>query len=220
MAYNRPLSPPPPLPSPQLLPTSLPSPPTPTLHSKSSRRRLRLQSQPASPPIPPRLIGSPLLEKPSNTRRSHDRIDDQAKAALWVDGDEFGSTRSEEEQKSARSIAPPLSLPPSKRARRVIPIHTSYISPPPSPQLCSPAPPVPPIPAFALSASDKKPVLHTPPPLPTWPSKIIPEFTPTCAERTAMRRNRGLSAPQGRPGMTCTQFMAMHTPPRRMGIRT
>jgi hypothetical protein len=91
--------------------------------------------------------------------------------------------------------------------------------PPPSPKLCSPTPPVPPIPAFALIAGDKKPVLHIPPPPPTWPAKIIPEFTPTCAERIESRRKRGLSVPHSRPGLTCSQFMTMHSSPRRMGIK-
>jgi hypothetical protein len=220
MSYIRPQSPPPPVPSPQLLPTPLPSPPA---LSRVSRRRLRMVSQPtrpASPPIPPRLIGSPLLEKTLTTSRSFERIDDEAKAALWVDGHEFGSSRTHWDHKETTpSAGPSLSVGPTKRTRRVPPIHTSYLSPPPSPKLCSPTPPVPPIPAFALIAGDKKPVLHIPPPPPTWPAKIIPEFTPTCAERIESRRKRGLSVPHSRPGLTCSQFMTMHSSPRRMGIK-
>jgi hypothetical protein len=77
---------------------------------------------------------------------------------------------------------------------------------------------VPPIPAFLLSADHKRPVLHTPPPLPTWPAKIVP--APCHPERHAFRRKRGLSAPHhhGRAaGLTCSQFMAMRNEPRRMG---
>lgn len=211
MTYSRAMSPPPPCPSPQLNPTPLPSPPT----LRVSRRRGQRSSPRSSPPISPRLLGSPLLIKTINTSRSYERINAEAKATLWVDGDEFGSDRADKEQMTPR---PSPNTTPRKRAVRRCPsVHTAYHSPPPSPTISSPPPPVPPIPAFALSASDKKPVLHTPPPLPTWPAKIIPEYSLECAERVMMRRKRGLSAPSGRAGMTCSQFLAMHNPHRSAG---
>lgn len=219
--YSRSLSPPPPLPSPQLLPTSLPSPPT-FPGSRLPRRRLHILSQPSSPaPIPPRLIGSPLLNKTLNISRSFERINEEAKATLWVDGDEFGSNRPESERMKDKEQYKLLSSPsfPSKRAsRRPSPVHIPYHSPPPSPTITSPPPPVPPIPAFLLSAYHKKPVLHTPPSLPTWPAKIVP--VPCHPERHTLRRKRGLSAPHhhGRAaGLTCSQFMTMRNEPRRMG---
>lgn len=215
-------SPPPPLPSPQLLPTPLPSPPT--FSARLPRRRLHILSQPSSPaPIPPRLIGSPLLNKTLNTSRSYERIDEKAKATLWVDGDEFGSNRSESDRikgkdKEQRNPYASPSFPPNKRAtRRPSPIHIIYHSPPPSPSITSPPPPVPPIPAFLLSHEHKKPILHTPP-MPSWPAKIIP-CQPERYSIT-LRRKRGLSAPHhyGRAaGLTCSQFMAMRNEPRRVG---
>lgn len=197
MSYSRPMSPPPPCPSPQLHPTPLPSPPV--FRPGRSRRTQR-----TTPPISPRILGSPLLSKQLNTARSYERINEKAKATLWVDGDEFGSDRPECD-KEQRNSAP---TPPRRRVvtRRQSALHIRTHSPPPSPTLRSPPPPVPPIPAFALSLTDKKPVLHTPPPLPTWPAKIIPDYSPEGAERAMMRRKRGVSAPY----VTCSQFMAMH----------
>jgi hypothetical protein len=213
------------LPSPQLLPTPLPSPPT--FSGGLPRRRLHILSQPNPPPIPPRLIGSPLLNKTLNTSQSYERIDEKAKATLWVDGDEFGSNRSEnrsDDQQckplSSPSLPPTIPTPNKRITRRPSPVHTinSYHSPPPSPSITSPPPPVPPLPAFVLHADHKKPVLHAPPPLPVWPAKIIPDVRPCAAERYALRRKRGLSTPHPRAaGLTCSQFMAMHNEPRRLG---
>ena len=185
-SYSRPISPPPPCPSPELHPSPLPSPPV-------LRVRNRHKPKAISPPV--------LLSKQFNTTRSCERIDENAKATLWLDGDEFGSDRPVE-QKSP--VAP---SPIRKRVtRRQSSLHIRTHSPPPSPTLRSPPPPVPPIPAFALNSTDKKPVLHTPPPLPTWPAKIIPDYSLEGAERAMMRRKRGMSAPY----VTCSQFMAIH----------
>lgn len=165
--HSRPVSPPPPCPSPELQPSPLPSPP---------------------------VLKARLLAKQLST--THERINEKAKATLWLDGDEFGSDK---------PVQPAAPSPVRKRvARRQSSLHIRTCSPPPSPTLCSPPPPVPPIPAFALSSTDKKSELPTPPPLPTWPAKIIPEYSLEGAERAMMRRKRGASA------VTCSQFMVMH----------
>ncbi|KAF7789118.1 hypothetical protein EIP86_000053 [Pleurotus ostreatoroseus] len=55
--------------------------------SSSHRARLYLPQSPAAPPIPPRLVGSPLLTtlaQPTGCRAA-------ARQQMWIDGDEFGA---------------------------------------------------------------------------------------------------------------------------------
>ncbi|KAJ3789469.1 hypothetical protein GGU10DRAFT_49112 [Lentinula aff. detonsa] len=78
--------------------------------------------------------------------------------------------------------------------RRSLQFAIPYRSPPASPTLASPPPPVPPIPAFALDSGKSRPHQSTPPPPPPRPTRD-PRRDP----------QDGLA----RGGMTCTQFMSM-----------
>jgi hypothetical protein len=97
-----------------------------------------------------------------------------------------------------------------------------YRSPPASPTLSSPPPPVPPIPEFVLSPTDKKPVLHSPAPtrvnhiyLPEWEQfTVTPDFAQSPRKtRTSMSgRRSGGAAPAA---MTCSTFFALHNQNQR-----
>ncbi|KAH7887639.1 hypothetical protein F5I97DRAFT_1861769 [Phlebopus sp. FC_14] len=196
MSFPRSPSPPPPMPSPQFLPTPLPSPPP--LTTKPSVSRLTMHPQ-RSPPIPPTLIGSPLLQKTLNSARSHDRLDHRAKARLFGDDDDFGTRKQSENRRC--SLASP------RHTKRVV---ARCRSPPPSPAIASPPPPVPPIPAFMLAPTDKKSVLRA---APTHPSRPVTGTRPEHPHHTSRRRCP--STPQPGHAITCMQFFAMHNPSRR-----
>ncbi|KAL4076093.1 hypothetical protein V8B97DRAFT_1924296 [Scleroderma yunnanense] len=206
MSFVRSSSPPPPLPSPQLIPASLPSPPP--LSKRSSKTHL---SQHSSPPSPFSPIGDSLIPKTITSFRSHERLDRRAKAGLFGDDDDFGTCRSSPYRRLV-AIHPssPRTLKriqgnPSLRCR----------SPPPSPAVASPPPPVPPIPSFMLAPTDKKSVLQPVSKRSTAHQAIFdryidhhhtPEHTPDCS------RKRCESTPNA---MTCMQFFAIHNSSRR-----
>ncbi|KAJ6539481.1 hypothetical protein B0H19DRAFT_1269790 [Mycena capillaripes] len=107
--------------------------------------------------------------------------------------------------------------------RRTLSFAVPYRSPPASPTISSPPPPVPPIPEFVLSPTDKKPVLHSPASAPTRVNHIyLPEWeqftvAPDVAPRktrTSMsgRRTGGLASPAA---MTCSTFFALHNQNQR-----
>ncbi|KAJ3739503.1 hypothetical protein DFH05DRAFT_1513609 [Lentinula detonsa] len=81
--------------------------------------------------------------------------------------------------------------------RRSLQFAIPYRSPPASPTLASPPPPVPPIPAFALDSGKSRPHQSMPPPPPP-PPPPRPTRDP--------RRDPQDGA---RGGMTCTQFMSI-----------
>ncbi|KAI0052982.1 hypothetical protein FA95DRAFT_1552861 [Auriscalpium vulgare] len=206
MAYSsRSQSPPPRMPSPTPLPTPLPSPrPFPR---KSSRQRLLVA--PDSPPIPPTLIGSPLLTKgvfAQRPKHTHVLVD------VWADGVDFGARR-----ENTRSLpSPPRErLAGRSRHRRVASISLSVSaspghtrararSPPPSPRRPSSPPPVPPIPAAILAASPKKPVLQ--PRSTNHPELLqIPDLADASYTRPpSIRPTRSTEA------MTCMRFFSIH----------
>ncbi|KAH9951661.1 hypothetical protein B0H21DRAFT_185822 [Amylocystis lapponica] len=149
---TRPL--PPRMPSPQLVPAPLPSPPL--LPRRSSRNRLHLPAHPDEPPIPPRLIGSPLLKKLTSTSHSEPHLLSQkVQSELWIDGDEFGIRRTADSHPDLPSPASSTSSSSKRGHRRTSSVVGSPSSrsrsPPPAPLLFSPPPPVPPIPSFALA---------------------------------------------------------------------
>ncbi|KAG2757379.1 hypothetical protein P692DRAFT_20824778, partial [Suillus brevipes Sb2] len=201
-------SPPPPMPSPELLPTPLPSPPP--IHRIS---RLTIPAN-NSPPIPPRLIGSPLLQNTLNASRSHDRLDRKAKEGLFGEDDDFGARKRALGRRSNSSISslPILSNSPSRTTRRNLGQSSArFRSPPPSPSIASPPPPVPPIPAFMLTSTDKKSVVRSIPiKRATTPAHhALFDLTPS------LSRTRCKSSPQAPGAMTCMQFFTMHNAPRR-----
>ncbi|KAI0770837.1 hypothetical protein BC629DRAFT_779425 [Irpex lacteus] len=93
--------------------------------------RLQLPSRQEEPPIPPRLIGSPLLDKLNSTSPN---MNTQPRT-LWIDGNEFGMTTST-----------PSSSPVTDKPKR-----SSRQAPPPEPRYTSPPPPLPPYPSNASS---------------------------------------------------------------------
>ncbi|KAI0723218.1 hypothetical protein C8Q76DRAFT_388485 [Earliella scabrosa] len=185
------LCPPPRMPSPQLVPAPLPSPP-PFPRRISSRSRLQLPMHPSEPPIPPRLVGSALLEKLTHSDPA--TLTPKIQKQLWFDGDEFGTRRTSPAQTEDPAGSPPSSASPpstprsasSRRSHRRTPsiaiAHRARShSPPPPQQLTVSIPPVPPIPSSAFSSPGaKRSVVRTPP---TTPSRsrpmqiIIPDLT-------------------------------------------
>jgi hypothetical protein len=196
------LSPPPRMPSPQLLPTPLPSPP---LHHQQSRPRLNTSSnsKPPSPLGKPVIPGSPILPQ----RKLHApraQPPPPLDINLWLDGDDFGARR-------ARSNSPPspyLSSPEGKS--RPTPISTTNSrsrirprSPPPSPGRPGTPPPVPPIPTHFLGVGSRNPVLQ---PRPTNLLTPIPDLDLTSSQPRAplIRKSRSTNA------MTCIRLLATH----------
>ncbi|KAI0686009.1 hypothetical protein BC835DRAFT_1420728 [Cytidiella melzeri] len=96
------------------------SPPPFPRRTSTRNTRLQLPSHQEEPPIPPRLIGSPLLDRLSSASNisSHPR-------PMWLDGNEFGT--------SSTPVASPVAK--TKRSARQ--------SPPPEPRYTSPPPPLP-----------------------------------------------------------------------------
>ncbi|OAX44535.1 hypothetical protein K503DRAFT_764951 [Rhizopogon vinicolor AM-OR11-026] len=211
---QRPHSPPPPMPSPQLVPTPLPSPPP--LHRKPSPSRLTIPAN-HSPPIPPRLIGSPLLQKTLNASKSHDRLDRKAKEGLFGEDDEFGARRRALGRKSNSSISslPTLSPSPTRATRRSPTQSSRCRSPPPSLVVASPPPPVPPIPAFMLTPTDKKSSLQSFPKRETAPAHHTIFDLYTSEDASSLPRTRCESTPHAPSAMTCMEFFTIHNAPRR-----
>ncbi|KAH9844220.1 uncharacterized protein C8Q71DRAFT_852727 [Rhodofomes roseus] len=162
------LSPPPRIPSPQYMSSPLPSP-RPDLPRRSSRNRLHLPAHPEEPPIPPRLIGSPLLRQMTVRPDQPHLLSYKAQSELWIDGDEFGTRRTESTQTSpATSSSSPVSprRPGHRRTPSIVlsPPQTRSRSPPPSPMPSAPPPPVPPIPSSAFATPGaKRATLRSPP---------------------------------------------------------
>ncbi|KAH9943512.1 uncharacterized protein BXZ73DRAFT_97552 [Epithele typhae] len=156
--------------SPLLVHNSLPSPPPLGPRRVSSRSRLHLPSNLNDPPIPPRLIGSPLLDK--LTAPESGALTSNIQKQLWFDGDEFG-TRAAATASQSRSRSPP----------------------PPSLLMVS-IPPVPPIPSSAFnSPGAKRSVLRTPPATPRSRAMqiVIPDLDDPAPETRADRRARRAS---------------------------
>jgi hypothetical protein len=198
------LSPPPRLPSPQLLPTPLPSPP---LHHQQSRPRLSASSSQPKPPSPLGQFVAPIRPQP-NLHAPRAQPPPPLDISLWLDGDDFGARR-------ARSYSP--SSPSSPRSpsegraqhdqrRRPVPISTTHPrsrtrprSPPPSPGRPSTPPPVPPIPTHFLGVSSGKHALQ--------PRST--NLTPTgrlsdLPHQPLLRKSRSTNA------MTCIHFLTVH----------
>ncbi|KZV76125.1 hypothetical protein PENSPDRAFT_646668 [Peniophora sp. CONT] len=167
------------------------------LRSQRSRQRLRLPlPQPESPPIPPTLIGSPLLQniKP-RTRTVSMSPDASAKENV-----ERRRTRSAHHRRtSSISISPNSTTRTNARAR----------SPPPSPRRPSIAPPVPPIPEFAR-AEARQAVLR--------PRVVADDVMPTITisppvQDAPLRQSRTPAGTRGAApakGFTCINFLALH----------
>ncbi|KAI1795159.1 hypothetical protein LXA43DRAFT_67064 [Ganoderma leucocontextum] len=221
------LYPPPRMPSPQLVPAALPSPPA-FPRRVSSRSRLHLPPHLNDPPIPPRLVGSPLLEKLVHPDPA--TLTPKIQKQLWFDGDEFGTRRSTQLMQTEESDGFPFSRsspsPPRSPSSRRFHRRTSSIAPvararshsPPPPQQSSAVsiPPVPPIPSSAFNTPGaKRPVLRTPPPstsrarpvqiiIPDLSSDSTHSFTPNAFSSPVLRPHHSrASASPRRRGLGC-----------------
>ena len=66
---------------------AMPTPPS--LPRRTSALNTRLHVRPEEPPIPPRLIGSPLLEKLMSPQAANAGASPRSTQEMWIDGDEF-----------------------------------------------------------------------------------------------------------------------------------
>ncbi|KAH9977932.1 hypothetical protein BGW80DRAFT_1456070 [Lactifluus volemus] len=195
------------MPSPQLLPTPLPSPP---LHHQQSRPRLQPSSQ-SKPPSP--LINTTTSNSPTISQRKlhapraqpHPPLD----LNIWLDWDDFGARR-------ARSQSPPSPCPTPERStqtdgkRRPNPITIPHPrsrprprSPPPSPGRPVTPPPVPPIPTQFLGATPGKPILQPRSTNHLAPVSRIPDLPPPQSHIPLLRKSKSSDA------MTCIRFLTL-----------
>ncbi len=207
---SRSCSPPPRLPSPQLLPTPLPSPP---LHHQQSRTRLNTptQSKPPSPLFKPAASSSsPVIpQRKLHAPRAlpHPPLD----INLWLDGDDFGARRERSVSPSTRYPTPPAGSVNHNNKRQPAPISTTHArsrsrprSPPPSPGRPGTPPPVPPIPTHFLGASPEKPVLEPRSSNHLSPVTRIPNLPPPQSHSPLLRKSRSSNA------MTCIRLLTLH----------
>ncbi|KAJ7682657.1 hypothetical protein DFH06DRAFT_1161763 [Mycena polygramma] len=205
--FARPDSPPPRSPSPEVVLASLPPP----RRRQSRPTHLSLQSTDQRP-------------KPTSQRKL---------ATMRSCGDLRHPQTPKSAARSAFSVPPtPRSLAPSSPSgssfrrghTRTLSFAVPYRSPPASPTISSPPPPVPRIPEFVLSPTDKKPVLHSPAAaaptrvnhiyLPEWEQfTVAPPPLKTRASMTSMS-SRGRTASPPAP-MTCSTFFALHNEHQR-----
>jgi hypothetical protein len=216
-SHVRPDSPPPPMPSPQLVPTPLPSPPL------ISRRRTSSRRQPHTPS--PHFLGPPHLEKRIHTSRSCSTLHTRPDCRNALNGDEFGTGKlSVSPPTTPRSLPIPIPTSSSRRRshRQSLCFAVPYRSPPPSPTIASPPPPVPPIPAFALGPTDKKPTLHPPqaPPTPVYIPELSISSREPVSKASARKQVRSVIPPRAESGMTCVQFFALRNSTPREIVRT
>ncbi|OCH92914.1 hypothetical protein OBBRIDRAFT_392996 [Obba rivulosa] len=139
-------------------PQSSNAPQRPPLPHRHSRNRLHLPAHPNEPPIPPRLIGSPLLQK--LTTEPH-YISPKAASEVWLDRDEFGIQRSHSQGRNSSSLSasgstPLMPSPSSSQQQRHPPSG--------SPQTSSRhyAPPLPSMPTSSLPCPGTKRAGHPP----------------------------------------------------------
>ncbi|KAJ7590754.1 hypothetical protein C8J56DRAFT_933802 [Mycena floridula] len=198
--FTRPDSPPPRQPSPEPQIVAL-NPP------RTRRPLLSMQSAPAVP----RQSDFLTVEKKLQSVRSFEQLSTKRRAPRF-------------NQCLASPPSTPRSLqlqtsPKSRQAhRRSLSFAIPYRSPPPSPTISQPPPPVPPIPAFALSSTDKKPVLHRPPLVPIY----LPDLDPISPIGPLTSGEPSVMRPQRRTGtmeaMTCSKFFSLHNAARTCAV--
>jgi len=206
--FTRPDSPPPRQPSPQFIPTPLPSP---HIHA-----RLRKSSSKQSLPpttTPPGLHSFPTTNRLVHPVRSYDHLVTRRSPA---------STSSHLTPSPPRSLqihSAPLAAD-IRPHRRCISHSTPYRSPPPSPTMASLPPPVPPIPAFVLEGKPS----HTSQRASVTPihlDSISPLSESVFLPRKQARRPRP-TTPEKHScvGMTCWKFFSLRSMKQRITCRT
>ncbi|KAG6854843.1 hypothetical protein C0991_012033 [Blastosporella zonata] len=195
--FTRPASPPPRQPSPELDYIPLPSP-----HIRSRVRTISSQDSPATPPG----LAAPRPRRQILTVRSFNDLP-------------YRTTRT-------TPPATPRSLPSPSRThftadyhhRRTLSNAIPYRSPPPSPTIASPPPPVPPIPAFALSAPPT--LKHASQPYAILPVHLpdldtLPVLSEAPRSHKQSSQNRPTSERSRAGGMTCFRFFSLRNSAKR-----
>jgi hypothetical protein len=204
--FTRPDSPPPRQPSPEFVPTPLPSP--------HLRARLRKSSSkqslgPSSPSIPPG------LSAPRNfihSSRSYDHLDERTERRRRTSSNPMSGPI------TPRPLTQnyPTSLSVDHGRRRNLSQATPYRSPPPSPAISPPPPPVPPIPAFVLTPPKEDKPTHPPQSM----SGLIrlPDLdnVSPLSESTFIPRQHPKVPPPKHSGMTCLKFFSLRNTKRRV----
>jgi hypothetical protein len=199
------LSPPPRLPSPQLLPTPLPSPP---LHRQQWRPRTSSQPKPPSP-LGQAVISTSPIQPQQKLHAPRAQAPPPLDLSLWLDGDDFGARR-------ARSTSPPspsfsIAERPNQQDHRPrpTPISTAHPrsrsrprSPPPSPGRPGTPPPVPPIPTHFLGVSPGNPILQPRSTNHLTSTTRIPDLS--SSQSRLLRKSRSSDA------MTCFRLLTVH----------
>ena len=127
-----------PMSSPQQQNNSLPVPPPFSRRTSNRSARLHLPQRQEEPPIPPRLVGSPLL----NTLLSATKQPLTPRHDAWVDGNEFGTHRgqalaaplppaAQPYRRCVASLRDPRSLDHEPRAHASVVLSTALAASPP-----------------------------------------------------------------------------------------
>ncbi|KAL0949419.1 hypothetical protein HGRIS_009480 [Hohenbuehelia grisea] len=220
--FARPDSPPPRAPSPDFVPTALPSPPMPNRRSRSGSRTPRSQHSSLA------VSSLPNIDRSLFAARSCGNLRELSRAGSWDTRERTLRKPSSLRMLEVSPPSTPRSLPlpsptrsthSSTRSRRTLSNAIPYRSPPASPTIASPPPPVPPVPALLLTPSDKKPMLRPQSTrlspihlaelesLPT-DSQAPPSFSRKRRTSVAPRDNKSL-------GMTCLKFFSMRNSHQR-----
>ncbi|GLB33933.1 hypothetical protein LshimejAT787_0108170 [Lyophyllum shimeji] len=227
--FIRPASPPPRQPSPELAYAPLPL--------RARQRTMSSQYSLSTPATPPGL-GVRHQHKPMLSVRSYDHLHEKASRS-GTHHQEFRSRNTR--VRSHPTASPPttprsLPLPSPSRSqfsdiplpRRTLSNAIPYRSPPPSPTIEAPPPPVPPIPAFVLSPpAQVKPVDYSHP-AGTMPIHLPDLDTlPSLSESTRILRKQAPAPSPGKHpcspephrsvGMTCLKFFSTRNSKRRAG---
>lgn len=225
--FTRPDSPPPRQPSPEFVPTPLPSP-----HLRLRNSSQKLSPSPSlSPLVPPGLNARQSRHLVST--RSDDHLSEKANSRRDAVHQDSGRRRT----RSTLNVSPPttprsLPLPspsPShtfrRGHRRCLSFAVPYLSPPPSPTTAPLPPPVPPIPAFALTPGDAKSTVHLQP-TPITPIRLpeLDTMSPLSPTPSFLPRKKGKSSStsDGRKNtaMTCWKFFSLRNSSSQGSIRT
>ncbi|RDB22589.1 hypothetical protein Hypma_010054 [Hypsizygus marmoreus] len=217
--FTRPDSPPPRQPSPDIVHAPLPSP---HLRARQRTSSSQLSMSSYSPATPPGLRPLNHPRRPILTVRSYDHLSERVRAEKH----EEPQRRKTRSNLSASPPTTPRSLPiPSATQfsdypphRRCLSNAIPYRSPPASPTIAVPPPPVPPIPAFVLSPPAEIKSVHRPRPKVIMPIHLpeLENISPL-SESMCMPHKRSPSSPekQRSVGMTCLRFFSLRNSKKR-----
>jgi hypothetical protein len=212
--FTRPDSPPPRQPSPEFVPAPLPSP------HLQARLRKSSSKQSLSPSVPPGLHPFPAPHNFVHSTRSYDHLNERLERRRISSSPVSSTMPRSISQNTIPSTS--QSVDYSRPYRRYLSHGTTYRSPPPSPTISSPPPPVPPIPAMATASKEVKP-------MPSQPMSVAPIRIPNfdnvspLSESTFLPRQHPkvpLPQKQGGVGMTCLKFFSLRNAKQRVPYTT